>query len=573
MQHGGKLVAKALADEGVKTVFTLCGGHVMPVYDGCIDEGIRVVDVRHEQAAAMAADGLARVTGRPQCAVVTAGPGVMNAVTGVANARKSDSPLVLIGGQAELARYDQGALQDGPQLPVLAPITKWARGVYEAKRLHEYTRSAFRIAGSPRTGPTYVEVPWDVLFQDADEPAAAQRRARPRGRAGASGGDTAIALDMLAAAERPVVLAGGSVHWCGAAGALARLAEAMDLPVFTNGLARGAMSASAASGHSPWPSGHGVVPAGHPLSFSLARGHALANADLVVVAGTPWDFRLNYGEDVAPGAKVLHIDVDAESVGHNRIPDAALIGDLAVTFEELRGLWSALQDRAARTGGGSSKAGVRKQWVGALVEEETRKRAKMRDDLNAPNRPVHSLRLAKELDDALPADAIVVGDGGNVVANAAKVLRSRGPGSWLDPGPFGTLGVGLPFAIAAKVNAPERPVVVLSGDGSFGLNGFEFDTCVRHDLPVVVVVGNDRAWAQIRQPQVMFYGEERGVTTRLGDNARYDRFAESMGGLGYLVDDPAEIAPTVKKAIKANRPAVVNVLLDPETNKGSGKAM
>lgn len=556
MQHGGKLVAKALADEGVKTVFTLCGGHVMPIYDGCLDEGIRIIDVRHEQAAAMAADGLARVTGRPQCAIVTAGPGVMNAVTGVANARKSDSPLVLIGGQAELTRYDQGALQDGPQLPVLAPMTKWARSVFEVKRVHEYTRSAFRIAGSPRTGPTYFEVPWDVLFQDADEPTAAQRRARPRARAAASGGDTATALDMFSAAERPVVLAGGSVHWSGAAGALTRLSEAMDLPVFTNGLARGSM------------------PAGHPLSFSLARGHALANADLVVVAGTPWDFRLNYGEDVAPNAKVLHVDVDVESIGHNRIPDAALIGDMSVVFEELRGLWSALVNRSARAGGsGGSKAPARKQWVASLVEEETRKRAKMRDDLNAPNKPVHSLRLAKELDEALPANAIVIGDGGNVVANAAKVLRSRGPGSWLDPGPFGTLGVGLPFAIAAKVNAPDRPVVVLSGDGSFGLNGFEFDTCVRHDLPVVVVVGNDRAWAQIRQPQVMFYGDERAPTTNLGDNARYDLFAESMGGLGYLVDDPAEVAPTVKKAIQANRPAVVNVLLDPETNKGSGKAM
>ncbi|HLE97383.1 MAG TPA: thiamine pyrophosphate-binding protein [Candidatus Thermoplasmatota archaeon] len=559
MPHGGKLVAQALQDEGVKTVFTLCGGHVMPIYDGCVDLGIRVVDVRHEQAAAMAADGLARVTGRPQAAIVTAGPGVMNAITGIANARKSDSPLVTIGGQAELTRYDQGALQDGPQLPVVTPITKWARGVYEAKRLHEYTRSAFRIAASPRTGPTYLEVPWDVLFQDADDPTAAARRPRPRPRATAGATDAITAVDLLSKSERPIVLAGGSVHWCGAAGALTRLAEALDLPVFTNGLARGAM------------------PAGHPLSFSLARGHGLANADLVVVAGTPWDFRLGYGEDVAPGAKVLHIDVDAESVGHNRMPDVALVGDLDAIFQDLRALWTEVSrgrgpPRApAPTGAG--RAPARKAWLAAIVEEETRKRAKMRDDLNATNKPVHSLRLAKELDEALPANAIVVGDGGNVVANAAKVLRSRGPGSWLDPGPFGTLGVGLPFAMAAKLNAPDRPVVLLSGDGSFGLNGFELDTCVRHDIPVVVVVGNDRAWAQIRQPQVMFYGDDKAPATLLGDNARYDKFAEAMGGLGYLVDDPADVAPTVKKAIQANRPAVVNVLLDPETNKGSGKAM
>lgn len=541
--HGGRLVARALKREGVDTIFTLCGGHIMTIYDGCLDEGIRVVDVRHEQAAVMAADGMARVTRNPGFAAVTAGPGVMNGITGIANARAADSPVVTLGGQSDFARFGQGALQEGPQVPVVAPLTKWAASCYEARLLPDYIHTAFREAASPRTGPTFLEVPWDILFAEADEgERPGEKRTRVLASTRASERDLDAAARLLVEAERPVVVAGANVWWAQGEAQLRAFADAFQAPVYLNSLARG------------------MLPRAHPHFLVHSRGKALAEADVVLDLGTPFDFRMGFGEGLAKDAKVIHAEPIASMVG--RFPvDVALVGDLRVSLVELH---ARLRGRPAKD---------RSAWMQRLRAHDEKKRADNEEGERADGSPMHALRFLKELNDIVDDDTIVVGDGGNIVALAGKVLEVSQPGHWLDPGPYGTLGVGLPFAMAAKLARPAKKVLVLSGDGAFGLNGMEIESCARQDIPVVCVVANDGAWNQIRDPQVMLYGEERGLATALNPNARYDLMAQAMGAHGERVSEPKEVGAAIERAFASGKASVVDVVIDRTTNKGSGKPM
>lgn len=541
-QHGGRLIAQALKKEGVTHVFTLCGGHIMPIYEGCIDEGIRVIDVRHEQAAVMAADGMTRVTRNPGFAAVTAGPGVMNGITGIANARAADSPVVVLGGQSDFVRFGQGALQEGPQVPVVGPLTKWAASCYEARLLPDYVHTAFREATSPRMGPAFMEVPWDVLFQEASEPIvpAGQRRvafdARP--------GEAALrqAIDLLANAERPVVIAGAGAWWSHGEAELRAFADAFEAPYYLNGLARG------------------MMPRSHERFFVFSRSKALENADVVLDISTPFDFRMNFGEGLAADAKVIHVDTTAAAIGRRPV-EVGLVGNVATILRELH------------AGLKTKKSPKRAEWLATLRALDEKKAGDAARDAKTEGSPIHALRFLKELNDIIDEDTIVVGDGGNIVALAGKVLEVSRPGHWLDPGPYGTLGVGLPFAMAAKLAKPAKKVLVLSGDGAFGLNGFEIESCARQDIPIVVAIGNDGAWNQIRDPQVTFYGEERAVGTLLNQNARYDLFAQAMGGHGERVSEAKEVGPALERAFASGKASVVDVVIDRSTNKGSGKPM
>lgn len=540
--HGGQLIARALKREGVTHLFTLCGGHIMPIYEGCIDEGIRVIDVRHEQAAAMAADGMTRVTRNPGVAAVTAGPGVMNAVTGIANARAADSPVVVIGGQSDFARMGQGALQEGPQVPVLAPLTKWSASCYDAKLLPEYVHTAFREATSPRMGPAFMEVPWDILFSEAAEPTLPSGARRVPYDARASDAQLRRAADLLAQAERPVVLAGAGVWWNHGEDALRAFADAFDAPYYLNSLARG------------------MVPRSHPRFFVFSRSKALEQADVILDLATPFDFRMNFGEGVAPDAKVIHVDTTPGAMGRHPV-EVGLVGNVGQTLRDLHAL---LKTRPAPD---------RAPWLQTLRAHDSRKAEEAARDARAEGAPMHALRFLKELNDVIDDDTIVVGDGGNIVALAGKVLEVSRPGHWLDPGPYGTLGVGLPFAMAAKLAHPAKKVLVLSGDGAFGLNGMEIESCARQDIPIVTVVANDGAWNQIRDPQLTFYGEARAVATALSPDARYDLVATAMGAHGEHVTEAKEVGPAVERAFTTRKAAVINVTIDRATNKGSGKPM
>ncbi len=543
MPTGGQLVGEALAKEGTKVLFTLCGGHILPIYEGCLDQGIRVIDVRHEQTAAFAADAWARVTGHPGVAAVTAGPGVCNSLTAVVNARNSDSPVVLLGGQAETGRQDQGGLQETPHVRILEPVTKWAQSCATAKRLPEFVSDAFRHASTPRTGPAFLEVPWDVLFDDVAAGNVDWKAAsRTRTPGWAHPEDVARAAEILAAAERPVVLAGTSLRWSSAPESLRTLAEVLRAPVYLNSLARGAL------------------PPDHPCFFAASRGKVLEDADVLLNLGAPFDFRLGYGQApaVAADARILMADVDGTTIGHNRAVEVGLVGDVGIVARQLAAALKGLPVHEPTA------------WLDRLRSVEGAKRSALEEGAASDVRPVRALRLAKEIDRYVGEDTIVVGDGGNIVASASKIIRAPWHGSWLDPGRFGCLGMGLPFALAAKLARPDKRVIALVGDGAFGISGMELDTLVRHDVPVVAVIGNDGAWAQIRGPQMGLYGELRAVATRLGDATRYDEVAKALGGYGELVDDPAAIGPAIDRAFASGKPAVVNVLVDPASNAGTG---
>ncbi len=543
MPTGGQLVGEALAKEGTKVLFTLCGGHILPIYEGCQDQGIRVIDVRHEQTAAFAADAWARVTGQPGVAAVTAGPGVCNSLTAIVNARNSDSPIVVLGGQAETGRHDQGGLQETPHVRILEPVTKWARSCPTAKRLPEFVSDAFRHASSPRTGPAFLEAPWDVLFDEVAAEAVDWKAASRSPTPGwAHPEDVSRAAEILAAAERPVVLAGTSLRWSSAPWNLRSLAEVLRAPVYLNSLARGAL------------------PPDHPYFRSLSRGKALEDADVLLNLGAPFDFRLGYGQPpaIAADARVVMADVDGDLVGHNRAVEVGLIGDVGIVARQLASALKGLPLHEPTA------------WLEQLHSVEAAKRAKLDAAAASDRKPVEALRLAKEIDRYAGEDTVIVGDGGNIVASASKIIRAPWHGSWLDPGRFGCLGMGLPFALATRIAQPEKRVLALLGDGAFGISGMEIDTLVRHDVPVVAVVGNDGAWAQIRGPQIGLYGEPRAVATRLGDATRYDEVAKALGAHGELVDDPAEIGPAIDRAFASRKPSVVNVLVDPASNAGTG---
>jgi acetolactate synthase-1/2/3 large subunit len=486
--HGGRVVARALKTEEVPFVFTLCGGHVMPIYDGCVDEGIRVIDVRHEQTAAHAADGWARVTGRPGVAVVTAGPGLTDAVTGVASAQRANIPMLIFGGQGPRPFADMGSLQDMNHVELMRPITKWAVSVPEGRRLAEYVSMAFRIATTGLPGPVYLEMPIDQLFNVYDEDSVTWPT-QYRTDAGVAGDPRYVekAFELLRRAQRPVALVGTQLRWSKRREAYPRFVEAFGMPIYVNGLGRGSL------------------PPDHPHFFSKTRKDALRQADVVLIFGTPLDFRLGYGRQshFNPEAAIVQVDLDGGEIGRNRAIDVGLVGDTGIIMEQLA-------DLAATEG---FSAAMVKPWLDDMRQRETEKAEKMRAEMESDAAPANPLRACKEIADCFGSDAIFIGDGGDFVATAASVLRVYEQGHWLDPGPLGTLGVGPGYAMAAKLAKPQNPVVIIYGDGSFGLHAMEFEAMVRQKINVVGIIGNDanppRAGATVRP------GARRGHRSRL----------------------------------------------------------
>ncbi|HEY7541656.1 MAG TPA: thiamine pyrophosphate-binding protein, partial [Methylomirabilota bacterium] len=472
---GGQLVARTLKQGGVGHVFTLCGGHILPIYDGCLSEGIAVIDTRHEQAAAHAGDAYARLTRDIGVAIVVPGPGVTNAVTGVANAYAARSPLLLIGGAAPLALRGLGALQETEQIALLKPITKGAWTVSETRQIPEVLTTAMRTAVSGRPGPVFVEIPVDLLMTTIEDRLAAIPTGYVhRTRATVEAATLGRLEALLASAERPVVMAGGGVYWDDAGKSLAAFAERAGVPVFMNGAGRGALATD------------------HPSAFFQTRGWALSHADVVLVLGTPLDFRLGYGRPptFAADAKVAMIDVDPAELGRNRALELGIAGDIDAILRQLtEGLGANLGARSA-------------PWRAELRWREGEARAKLVELAATDQAPISHYRWAWEVACAVTRDTIVVGDGGDVVNCAAKFVPIDRMGQWMDPGPLGCLGVGPSFALTAKLLRRDQRVLLVSGDGAFGLNGMELETAVRFKLPFTCVIGNDGGWGQIRSPQV-----------------------------------------------------------------------
>ncbi|RME44038.1 MAG: hypothetical protein D6796_12275 [Caldilineae bacterium] len=525
--HGGELVGRTLAAQGVDTLYTLCGGHIAPIYEGCLNNDIRVIDFRHEQAAAHAADAHARLTRNIGVAAVTAGPGVTDAVTAVANAYQARSPLILLGGAAPLSTKGMGALQEMPQTDMFKTFTKASFTITHTADIPRQLHDAFRTALSGRPGPVFIELPFDVLFNAVDPPDIPPRvmiaPVEP------APGDVARILSLLRSARKPIVIAGTQIYWDEAHDALRTFTEQTAIPVFTNG------------------AGRGTLPMTHPHCFKASRSAALKEADLVLLIGTPLDFRLKYGRDWNPDGKLVQIENDPAELNHNRTADVALVANARLLLE-------ALTDGAAK---------VRfDDWLSQMQEVEGEKRARLEQWKALDDVPINHFRFGAAVNNVLDEETILIGDGGDIVSACAKVIDLTRPGQWLDPGPLGCLGVGAPFAIAAQHLHPDKKVLIINGDGSFGLNGFEFDTAVRFNLPIVSIVGNDAGWGQIRGPQIQMVGEERAIATKLAPT-RYDKIVAAMGGYGEHVTHPDELEPALKRAFASGKPACINVTLDP----------
>jgi acetolactate synthase I/II/III large subunit len=536
---GGHLVAKALKAEGIDAIFTLCGGHIIDIYDGCIDEGIKIIDVRHEQVAAHAADGYARMTGKMGCAVVTAGPGTTNAVTGVANAFRAESPMLLIGGQSALSQHMMGGLQNLAHVDIMRPITKFATSVPTTERIGDFVAMAARESFNGAYGPSYLEIPRDVLDLKIDLSKAILPKAGEYRASTHSIGDPADIeklADIIANAKKPCVLLGQQVWTCRGTDAAREFVEKLNIPAYMNG------------------AGRGTLPPDHPLNFQLTRREAFAEADVTIVVGTPFDFRLRYGKSLK-SATVVQIDMSYTTVGRNRDIDLGLVGDVGAILAAVT---------QAVSGRNSNGAAGRNEWVKYLRAKEDAaveaRLPKLRSDAN----PIHPYRLAYEIDNFLTDNSIFVGDGGDVVTFAGNVVRPKGPGLWMDPGPLGTLGVGTGFAMAAKLTQPKREVVALFGDGSFAMTGFDMQTAIRFGLPYIAIVGNNMYMNQIRCGQIQKYGKERGDVGNYLGEVDFEKFADMLGIYGEAVREPGGIRPALERARASGKCAVINVWLDPD---------
>ena len=523
--HGGHLLARRLRAHGVSKLFTLSGGHLFSIYDGCRAEGIDIVDVRHESAAAFAAEGWAKVTREPGVCALTAGPGVTNGMSAIASAQQNNSPMLVLGGRAPALRWGRGSLQEIDHVPFLRPLTKLAATAQAPDEIPGLVDEALRVALRPHSGPVFLDFPLDVVFTEGAERDIDARPDPPAGAPDARALERAAAL--LRDAERPVIMAGTNLYWGRAEVGLRTLAEARGIPVFLNGLARG------------------CLPADHELAFSRARATGLKGADVALVVGVPMDFRLGFGASFGTDTEVVVIDVAEPARDHPRPVAAELYGALGPVL----------------TGLAAPGATDTRDWVAHLRAEEAAARDAERAERDDDRAPLHPMRVYAELSAVLDRDAIVIGDGGDFVSYAGRVVDSFEPGCWLDPGPFGCLGSGPGYALAAKLAHPQRQVVLLLGDGAFGFSGMEWDTLARHGVHVVGIVGNNGIWALEKHPMEFLYGYS--VAAELRPETRYDQVVEALGGRGEIVRTPAELRPALERALAADGPALVNVLTDP----------
>ena len=544
--HGGMLAVAAAQGHGVTAMFTLSGGHVFPLYDGAVkaEPPMRLVDVRHEQTAVFAAEATARLTRAPGLAVLTAGPGVTNGVSAITTAHFNGSPVVVLAGRAPDYRWGSGSLQeiDHPQL--VAPVTKRAWTERETKNIAGAVDEAFRLAATAHRGPVFLDISLEALFgQDGPDPSPGSGTGT-LSEAGASPIDSGAVeriAGLLAKASRPVLILGSDVWLNGAETEARYAAEELRLPVIANG------------------QGRGILPAGHELLVTRARSTALREADLVIVAGAPLDFRLGYGEfggkDGAPQAQVIHVaDAEDQIAGHRPLA-ASAAGSLPAFFSQLASLGRHGAGQAATRSGGHD-------WLARLQEAVRAAAGADQELLSSDAAPIHPMRLYGEFRKVLDDDAVVIGDGGDFVSYAGKYIEPRRPGGWLDPGPYGCLGTGLGYAIAARIARPQVQVALLLGDGAAGFSLMDADTLVRHKLPVVMICGNNGIWGLEKHPMRALYGYD--VAADLQPMCRYDDVVRALGGAGELVTEPGQIAPALRRAFESGVPYLVNVVTDPD---------
>ena len=526
--EGSYLVARTLKEEGVEHLFFLMGGPNYEIINNAEDFGIKVTDFRHEQAASMAAHGYARVTGKPGVTTAASGPGTLNLLTGQYTAWADCAPMITLGGAGPISDFGRDGFQEVDQVGVFEPISKAVMRPTDPARYPEHISTAFRLSTSGRPGPVYVDCNEDVLYGKVEE-AEVPSATRVSGRARPAGDPDLIkqAVKLLSQSKRPIVFAGGGVWWSQAYSELRSLVERTGIPFYTSPMSRG------------------LLPDDHEMSFPAARSGAFRRADVVLVVGTRFNWMMTFGKRIAEESRVIQIDIHGAELGHNRSVDVGIEGDAKIVLQQMI-------DQVELTGF-ESKAGT--EWIESLREADAARRERVAPLENSTQRPIHPLRLCKDLRDVMDRDAILTVDGNEILHFGRQSMPTYVPGHRLNSGPSGCMGVGLPYAIGAKMAKPDKQVVALHGDGSLGMNVQDFDTAVRHNLPIIIVVSNNEGWTArvegIRKP-----GRELGFT-------RFDKIAEALGGHGELVEDPEDLTGAFERAFDAGVPAIVNVRTDP----------
>ena len=527
--RGEEIIARSFQREGVDTIFFMMGGPTGGTAGACLDLGMKGIYVRHEQAAAMMAHAYSRISGKPGICIAPMGPGVANLVTGLANAWADAAPVIAIGGASPMRGTTLDTFQEMDQIPMMRPIVKAAYRVDLGYRIPEYISIAFREALDGKRGPVYLDLPGDILAGKVDEEKIhwvenSRTDARPAG-------DPAMvhqAVELLANARKPLVITGSGVIWSRAETALRHFIEATGIPFFTT------------------PQGRGVIPEDHARSFPAARSTAFREADVVLVIGARANSMLSFlrAPRFSESAKFINVNLDGKELGHNRTADVGIIGDARLVLEQL-----------AAAAKGRFNSAEESAWVSQLAAKHRSNLERSAPLLHSSKVPIHPLRLCNEVKDTISRDTILVVDGHEILNFARQSIPIYESGSSLNAGPHGCMGVGIPFGIGAQVAAPDKPVVVLSGDGAFGWNGMEMDTAIRHKLPIVVILSNNGG----------FTSRQTGgnVGRDLGFQ-RYDKLVEALGGYGEFVEQPDEIKPAIERAIKSGKTALVNVCTDPD---------
>ncbi len=543
MVHGGWLVVRTLHELGVREIFSLSGGHINPIYDACVDFDIRIIDTHHEQAAAMAADAYGRVKRKTGVCLVTAGPGLTNAVTGIAGAYLSNAPCLFLAGKSGIEENDRLPLQDIDQQSVVTPITKWARTVFDTKRIPEYIASGYKKAISGRPGPVYIGMPYEVLYESCDEEEIDRYSTtlsffKPE----ASKEAVTKAVEMIKSAHRPVVIAGSGAWYSGAEEELARFIDKTKIPIFTLNFGRGIISDT-----HPFCFGAGSPSA--PVAFKKIT----SEADLILLLGIRLSLYIGFGRTFNPEAKIIQVDIDSGEIGRNRPADLGIVGDISKTLSQISDY---LEEHTIKLNYES--------WVNEAKEWRAEEWKKVEEIRNSNKTPIHALRVIKAVEDVLGTDGMLVIDGGDTQAWTDTTYKVRKPGHYVKGGPLGCMGVGIPFAIGTKVAYPERTVALISGDGAIGMNFMEFETAMRHKIPFVAVVCNDQIWGMTKHQLWLSYGKERqtlGVDLPL---IPFHEIVKVLGGYGELVTEPNQLCGAVDRAFSSGVPALVNVMTDPE---------
>jgi thiamine pyrophosphate-dependent acetolactate synthase large subunit-like protein len=524
---GYELVARALKNEGADTMFFIMGGPMLGAQDTCRKLGIRMIDVRHEQAAAMMANAYARLTGKAGVCSAASGPATLNLITGVAHAYTDSAPIIALGGASPISQFHSEVFQEIDQLSMMRPACKWAAQAISAKRIPEYINMAYRQALTGRLGPAYLDLPGDVLYARVDEESVVwPQTAKTEHRIPGDPGLVKEAVDMLSRADRPLIVTGSGILWSNASEELQQFVDATGIPFLTT------------------PQGRGVVPDDHPRSFLAARNMAFQNADVIMFLGTRFNYVISHGQPPRfnPNAKVLQVNIDPAEIGKGRPVDVGIVGDVKTVLRQMLDLVQGKFDPRKET-----------PWISALREQDMKGQARLEPFLNSDEVPIHPLRLCKEVKEFLDRDAILVVDGQEILNYGRQSIPTFVPGHRLNSGPFGTMGVGVPFGLGAKAAKPDKQVLVLHGDGSFGMNAMEMDTAVRHNLPVVTVISLNGGWTA--DPEGGKIGRDLGYK-------RYEKMMDAFGGHSEYVEAPQDIRPALERAFASGKPAIVNVKTD-----------